>query len=148
MRFNFRFTCFFVHPLSTFYMVKPSVKSILLCFAVILTLWVVAREWRYMGKIGAVSSMTRTGMYHGEEGDREESEPDFLYARSDGDKGICKIYVPETACSYTVSRNYDYDGISFKRSGNGKRIEKIPSMSSMFTHPAGPYYFNVSSVTQ
>lgn len=103
------------------------------------------QPWQYMGKVVGV---TEIEVYR----DRNEqclhykNATVFLYSSFDGNDMSYKIYVPTIGKSYVVHKNNNYNGSQIEWSRNGKRIVSMPSLDNMYTHSAGPYYFNVAEV--
>lgn len=102
-----------------------------------------APQWRLMGKVTVTSDIEIRD--NGKDIHYEE-ETAFLYSASDGKTEKYKITIPRTGIEYDVSRNSSYNGARIQWSSNGKYVRSVPDLSEMYTHHAGGYYFNISSV--
>lgn len=100
-------------------------------------------QWKLMGKVRVTSDIRITDNGKDVHYDQETA---FLYSAFDGKKEKYKISIPRTGKEYDVSRNSSYNGASIQWSHNGKYVWSVPSLSEMYTHYAGGYYFNISSV--
>ena len=104
-------------------------------------------NWELMGKVNAVYNIRRTRS-GGEDDYINEEEKAFLYSAFDGKEIKYKIAIPKTGEQYEVYKNGSYNGAKVQWDRHGKRIWHIPSLSEMYTHRAGSYYFNVDSVSK
>lgn len=100
-------------------------------------------NWQYLGKVTAVTSIKPT---YNNKDIKEDREVVFVYQTFDGEKVKYRILVPRTECTYDVHKSSSYDGSQVKWSPSGNYVRYIPSLSSMYTHWAGPYHFNISYV--
>ena len=107
----------------------------------------IAQNWEYMGKVQGVSHIS-VERDHGEDGLHYFTETLFIYASFDGEKMIYKAVNAATGNSYSVSTNSSYTGDYYRWSNNDKYVVHRPALSSMYTHYAGGYYFNMSNVTK
>lgn len=103
-----------------------------------------ALEWQPMGKVKAVSGM-RTRRSGGEDDVVYDEEDAFLYTAFDGKNMKYKLVIARSGAQYDVYTNGSYNGAKVQWSRNGKYVQYLPSLSAMFTHHAGSYYFNVAS---
>lgn len=97
-----------------------------------------------MGKVNAVYEI-KTWSGH-EDSYSMLSETGFLYSSFDGEKMVYRLYIPSEEEAYDVVHSSLYSGAQIKWTHNGKHITHVPLLGEMYTHYAGPYYFNVSSV--
>lgn len=103
-------------------------------------------DWKLLGKVTVYNGEYRRSISHGEEDVTFESESAFLYSAFDGKEMKYKITIPRYGNQYDVQQNSSYNGDQVHWDRKGKRIRYLPSVSSMYTHYAGGYYFNVDSV--
>jgi hypothetical protein len=101
-------------------------------------------EWTAMGKVKAVSDI-RTRRNSGEDDVVYDEENAFLYSAFDGKRMKYKLVIARSGEQYDVYQNSSYNGAIIKWSNNGKYVQYLPSLSEMYTHHAGGYYFNVDS---
>lgn len=106
-----------------------------------------SNNWVYMGKVNAVYEIRKTREKN-EDYANKISEKAFLYSSFDGEKMIYKLYLPIAEKTYDVMTSPSYTGEDIKWSHNGKNIIHIPSLYEMYSHYAGPYHFNVTSVEE
>lgn len=104
-------------------------------------------DWQLMGKVYAVYNI-RTTRSGGEDDVIYDEDIVFLYSSFDGNNIKYKITVPKYESQYEVYNNSSYNGSKVQWDRHGKRVWSIPSLSEMFTHRAGKYYFNVDEVKQ
>ena len=104
-------------------------------------------NWELMGKVNAVYNIRRTRS-GGEDDYINEEEKAFLYSAFDGKEIKYKITIPKTGEQYEVYKNGSYSGAKVQWDRHGKHIWHMPSLSEMYTHRAGSYYFNVDSVSK
>lgn len=104
-------------------------------------------DWQLMGKVRVVYDM-RTTRSGGEDDVIYDDETAFLYSAFDGEKTKYKITIPKYGSQYDVYENGSYNGAKVQWDRHGKRIWHLPSLSEMYTHRAGQYYFNVDAVSQ
>ena len=102
-------------------------------------------DWQLMGKVRAVYDM-RTTRSGGEDDVVYDEEIAFLYSAFDGEKMKYKITIPKYGSQYDVYENGSYNGAKVQWDRHGKRVWYLPSLSEMYTHRAGQYYFNVDAV--
>ena len=105
----------------------------------------VVLDWQLLGKVTVYNGEYRRSISHGEEDVTFESETAFLYSAFDGKEMKYKISIPKYGSQYDVHKNSSYNGDKVHWDRRGKRITYLPSVSSMYTHYAGGYYFNVDS---
>ena len=98
-------------------------------------------NWQYMGKVRGVCDIR---IVDNGKDVREESETLFVYSQFDGQRMIYKAVVSGTEEVYEVHKSSSYDGSYVRWRGN--RVSSVPYLSQMYTHYAGPYYFNVSNI--
>lgn len=101
-------------------------------------------EWQYMGKVRAVTDLR---IINNGKDYKETYEYVFVYSSFNGEKMKYRIYVPSIEQSFDVVTSTSYCNASFGMSPSGKYYWSIPPLSHMFTHYAGPYHFNMSSVS-
>lgn len=102
-------------------------------------------DWQVMGRVQAVSDI-HTRRSGGEDDVVYEKETAFLLSAFDGEKLKYKLSVPRNGAQYDVYTNGSYNGARIKWDTHGKHVWSIPSLSQMYTHRAGGYYFNVGDV--
>ena len=102
-------------------------------------------DWQLLGKVTVYNGEYRRSISHGEEDVTFESETAFLYSAFDGKEMKYKISIPKYGSQYDVHQNSSYNGDKVHWNRSGKRITYLPSVSSMYTHYAGGYYFNVDN---
>lgn len=102
-------------------------------------------DWQVMGRVQAVSDIY-TRRYGGEDDVVYEKETAFLLSAFDGDKLKYKLSVSRNGAQYDVYSNGSYNGAKIRWDTHGKHVWSIPSLSQMYTHRAGGYYFNVGDV--
>ncbi len=105
----------------------------------------VVLDWQLLGKVTVYNGEYRRSISHGEEDVTFESETAFLYSAFDGKEMKYKISIPKYGFQYDVHDNSSYNGEKVHWDRRGKRITYLPSVSSMYTHSAGGYFFNVDS---
>lgn len=105
-----------------------------------------SQNWQLLGKVTVYYGSLQKYHSHGEDSYTMSSETAFLYSSFNGDKMNYKIFVSADDKSYDVKLNSSYTGATVKWSRNGKDITYLPSLSEMYPHRAGPYYFNVDYV--
>lgn len=100
-------------------------------------------NWQYMGKVRGVCDIR---IVDNGKDVREESETLFVYSQFDGQRMIYKAVVSGTEEVYEVHKSSSYDGSYVHWRGN--RVSSVPYLGQMYTHYAGPYYFNVSNINK
>ena len=97
-----------------------------------------------MGKVTVTSDIRIVDNYKDVHYDQEKA---FLYSAFDGKQEKYKLSVPSKGTEYEVTRNTNYSGAKIQWSHNGKYVWSVPSLSEMYTHRAGYYYYtNLSDV--
>lgn len=105
----------------------------------------VEENWQLLGKIKVFSNMRV--QRDGSESDVVfDEEIAFLYSSYSDSKIKYRISIPKTGEQHNVYENDNYNGAKVRYTSNGKRVQYTPSISEMFTHYAGKYYFNVDRV--
>ena len=104
-------------------------------------------EWQLVGKVQAVYNIRieRSGR---EDDAIYESETGFLYSAFDGKEMKYKLSIPGNGEEYNVYKSSSYDGSSVHWDRKGRYVSSVPSLSSMYTHIAGRYHFNMENVKQ
>ena len=102
-------------------------------------------DWQLLGKVKVYNGI-RTRRYSGEDDVVYDEEIAFLYSFFDGDTMNYKISIPKYGQQYDVYKNYSYNGAEVQWDRHGKRVWLLPSLSEMYTHSAGGYYFNIDDV--
>lgn len=105
-----------------------------------------SQNWQLLGKVTVYYGSIKKYHSHGEDSYSMSSETAFLYSSFDGNKMNYKIFVSADDKSYEVKLNSSYTGAKIEWNRNGKYITYLPSLSEMYPHRAGPYYFNVDYV--
>lgn len=104
-------------------------------------------SWQLVGKVQAVYNIRieRSGR---EDDAIYESETGFLYSAFDGKEMKYKLSIPGNGGEYNVYRSSSYDGSRVHWDRKGRYVSSVPSLSSMYTHIAGRYHFNMENVKQ
>lgn len=104
------------------------------------------QNWTLLGQVQVYYGSLTKYRSHGEDSYNVHSEMAFLYCSFDGEKMNYKIFVSVDDKSYDVRINTSYTGATVRWSNKGKYITNLPSLSEMYSHKAGPYFFNVDAV--
>ena len=104
------------------------------------------QKWELLGKVTAYYGSLTKYRSHGEDTYSSKCVTGFLYSSFNGDRMTYRLYVSVDDKSYEVHVNPSYTGAHVKWSRNWKDIVYLPSLSEMYTHYAGHYYFDVDCV--
>ena len=92
-------------------------------------------EWTFMGKVFGVTEIKLNDSL---DDVTRDGSSGLLYSNFDGENMVYKLYVPADGKAYTAYRVGN--GKSHINYGRGGIY--VPSLSQMYTHCAGGYYFN------
>ena len=101
-------------------------------------------NWQMMGRVTLLRNQRINRI--GEDSVVYDEEPAFLYSAMDGDRLVYRAYLINQGYYLSVSQNSYYTGAKVRWTSSGRSVIQCPPIEQMYTHCAGSYYFNLSSV--